>query len=182
MDRCVNLRRNEAGQYEDAISYEPVSEERLLHFRRGQHTFCYDVVTLLKLVKQSRGQPLLPETRSPITEVELAMIRDKVEELFPPAYLVAIGEQVLPYPYNDAQQAIAYVVKQGRGSVFMVRQFNDPGLFAFFYPNGLDDMEQVFGLRRSSVPDWGDEQPLRDQVFERRPPSQFRRDRNDRRE
>jgi len=177
MADCSNLRFNEeTGSYEDSLSFEEVVPERLMRFSRGNHIFCYDLFSLLRLIaahrqSQARTPLLIPATRDPFTAAELATITARADELFPFSYIVAQGDVVLPYPFFAREAAIAYVNERGSGSVFAARTFNDGALYETMYPHGIDDMEQVFGLRgQFQIPQWGEEEEaVRDEVYERAP-------------
>lgn len=157
MDRCSNLRRTEDGTYEDPITFEPVDMDRLISFTRGNHTFCYDAVTLMKFLRMKEnelpgGRNVLPETNSPLTVEELATLYERGLSFFPEMYVVARGDTPLPYSFTDKDAAIRYVTEQGYGSVFAYHLFNDAELYLAFYPHGVESMRQVFGVRGPATP------------------------------
>ncbi len=63
----------------DVVSADDVDPSEMITLTRGDHHFAYDVLVLIDIINSN--QPLIPETRSPITIAEQAIIRQREPEV-----------------------------------------------------------------------------------------------------
>jgi hypothetical protein len=78
--RNINVEYNHRTEsFTDVVSTDDVDPSEMLTLIRGNHHFAYDVLVLIDIINSN--QPLIPETRSPITIEEKAIIRQREPEV-----------------------------------------------------------------------------------------------------
>jgi hypothetical protein len=93
MSGCRHNDRDATGEVLDFITGEPIPRERLIKIRRGRLFFCYDVLSLLRWVRQRTElelEPTLPNTGQSLEADELDAIEDLAFSLLPLSYYLYV--------------------------------------------------------------------------------------------